>query len=614
MTKRKLAVVLVGCLVLGFVIYRLGRKSIVPAAAPTACTGVTVNPTDNLQNLVNANPAGTTFCLQPGVHHDSVKPKSNDTFTGISGAVENGARLLTNWQRTVIAGTPYWTTAGTPLLYSTQNTGVCQTGYPGCYLSNRLYVNNVSYPSVLSLAALTPGAYYYEANGLNASMSVVNGGSGYVNKDILTVNGGGSHLGGLGSVQVSVDPTTGAVTGILAIWVLGDSYPTTPTIETTTGGKGHGCTFLVTGGSRGVKGNVYVSDAENPNTETTEMAQYGSAFTGQYASGTNPVKNVTIQNLTIEKYGPEMQGGAIWIGWYNTGLGSGVSSGWTVQNNEIRLNHSGVAVQRGGDNARVLSNNIHNDGFMELTVGGATNGLFSGNTFANGNRDHVNCNFGCGFKVTGAQNATLNDVFSHNTVHDNAGPGMWSDIIASGVTYDSNTIYNNDGPGINLEISWHQTVTNNTFWGNGTCAQQTCVLGQGNYQAVLCSHCSDTTISGNNIQFAFTAGGAWGIGINHSAARDKEHPGWTTPANMHVTGNKVIVPTGYPLGRPLVNMNDSEKNFSWQVPGIWSGNCYQVASLPYSATQWSMKATGMTFANWQSGGQDSDGQIATVCP
>src|SRR6516165_9889595 len=111
MTKRKLAVVLVGCLVLGFIIYRLGRKSIVPAAAPTACTGVTVNPTDNLQNLVNANPAGTTFCLQPGVHHDSVKPKSNDIFTGISGAVENGARLLTNWQRTVIAGTPYWTTA-----------------------------------------------------------------------------------------------------------------------------------------------------------------------------------------------------------------------------------------------------------------------------------------------------------------------------------------------------------------------------------------------------------------------------------------------------------------------------------------------------------------------
>ena len=90
------------------------RKRVSPTVGPvsTTCSGVTVNPANNLQNLVNSNPAGTTFCIQPGVHRDMVTPKSGDVFTGLAGAVENGAMPLTNWQRVVVAGTPYWTTPG----------------------------------------------------------------------------------------------------------------------------------------------------------------------------------------------------------------------------------------------------------------------------------------------------------------------------------------------------------------------------------------------------------------------------------------------------------------------------------------------------------------------
>src|SRR5215472_6384160 len=74
---------------------------------------VTVAPGDSLQNLVKANPPGTVFTLQPGVHHDSVTSlKNGDTFNGKPGAIENGAKVLTGWRQVTINSVTYWTAAG----------------------------------------------------------------------------------------------------------------------------------------------------------------------------------------------------------------------------------------------------------------------------------------------------------------------------------------------------------------------------------------------------------------------------------------------------------------------------------------------------------------------
>ena len=620
--KSALAALFMGILI-GVLFCRWGRKTppapvpTGPGPGPTACTGLAVNPSDNLQALVNANPPGTTFCLQPGIHHDQVIPKSGDVFTGLPGAIENGGKLLTNWQRVTIKGIPYWTTPGPALLYTTQNSGICRPGYPGCYLSNRLYVNDVSYPSVLKLSGLTVGKFYFEVNGLNL-ITVAQGGSGYRAGDVLAVNGGGNHQGGRGSVKVTV--SRGVVTGVQSpLWTTGDSYPTTPTIQTTTGGSGTGATFNVTGGGGGILGNVYMVDSDAPNTKTVEMSQFGTAFSSTSARGANPIKGVIVQNLIVEKYGSEAQGGAVWVGWYNNPAGSGYSSGWVVRNNEIRFNHSGLAVQKGADGIQVFNNNIHHNGLNEFTMSAAMNGLFSGNNFAFSNRDHVNCNFGCVFKVTGHGPAgpgdPLNAMFSHNTSHDNPGMGMWSDVVASGITYDSNTIYNNDEAGIQVEVSWKNTVTNNYLYNNGICAQGACVLGQGNYEAIFCSQCSDTTIIHNKIQLPAIAGGGWGIGIVHEIGRNSEHPAWTVPQNMHVENNQIIVPVGFPTGQSIVNMTDLQKNYSWQLPGIFVGNCYQVISLPWGASQWTQKGVSVPFASWRASGQDADnlGRVTTVC-
>src|SRR5215471_5669063 len=172
---------------------------------------VTVAPTDNLQNLVNANPAGTTFTLLPGVHHDSVTSiKNGDTFTGQPGAIENGANVLTGWNHVSINSTMYWTAAVRNPITTTYSNTNCASGFPVCYLPQDLYLDNSTYTSVLNLANVAKGSWYYELNGLT-SASLSSGGSGYVVGDILTVSGGT-----LGKIKVT-SVSSQAVTGVAIV-------------------------------------------------------------------------------------------------------------------------------------------------------------------------------------------------------------------------------------------------------------------------------------------------------------------------------------------------------------------------------------------------------------
>lgn len=61
-------------------------------AAPE-CNGVSVNPSVNLQAMIDANPGGTTFCLRSGLYRleAPITPKTNNSFIGEPGAVLNGA-------------------------------------------------------------------------------------------------------------------------------------------------------------------------------------------------------------------------------------------------------------------------------------------------------------------------------------------------------------------------------------------------------------------------------------------------------------------------------------------------------------------------------------------
>jgi hypothetical protein len=67
-----------------------------PPPQGSACKGVAVAPSDDLGRAVATHPAGTTFCLQAGVHHPAgVVPKDGQRFIGAGrDTVLSGARTL----------------------------------------------------------------------------------------------------------------------------------------------------------------------------------------------------------------------------------------------------------------------------------------------------------------------------------------------------------------------------------------------------------------------------------------------------------------------------------------------------------------------------------------
>jgi parallel beta-helix repeat protein len=71
----------------------LTPEAAAPAPGPPL-SGTAINPGDDIQRIVDASPAGTTFVLRSGVHRrQSIRPKNNMTFAGEPGAVLDGENV-----------------------------------------------------------------------------------------------------------------------------------------------------------------------------------------------------------------------------------------------------------------------------------------------------------------------------------------------------------------------------------------------------------------------------------------------------------------------------------------------------------------------------------------
>ena len=166
-------------------------------------------------------------------------------------------------------------------------------------------------------------------------------------------------------------------------------------------------------------------------------------------------KGVTIENLVIEKYDPPVQHAA--VGWDRS------AEGWTIQNNEIRLNY-GVGAYVGTD-GKIVGNNIHDNGQMGIGANG-DNILVQGNEIGhNGYFSGISPGFeGGGSKFSQTDNLKVVDNYSH----DNNGYGLWTDIDNIHTLYDGNTVVDNSAGGISHEISYDATIRNNVVTGNGS--------------------------------------------------------------------------------------------------------------------------------------------------
>jgi len=92
----------------------------------------------DIQGVVDANPAGTTYRLATGTHRNRrVTPKDGDTFVGVSGTIMNGSTLLTSW---VVDGSR-WRHDGINAPLATFGVS-CKTGFR-CNSREDIYFNDV---------------------------------------------------------------------------------------------------------------------------------------------------------------------------------------------------------------------------------------------------------------------------------------------------------------------------------------------------------------------------------------------------------------------------------------------------------------------------------------
>jgi hypothetical protein len=204
---------------------------------------------------------------------------------------------------------------------------------------------------------------------------------------------------------------------------------------------------------------------------------------------------VTIEYLTIEKFQPAGNGGAV---------NQDSNTGWTIQHNTITLNAPGAGVILGAGNTlkgNCLTLNGQYGFQAENTDPWGADSLTGGpyNLTVKGNEISYNdtCDFEglldnpalgwsrynpvpvrnrshhCGaitpdgdqggFKLWRTNGVTVEG----NYIHNNWGPGGWADTGNANTTFTGNTITNNDAEAIIEETSYNFSITNNYLAGNG---------------------------------------------------------------------------------------------------------------------------------------------------
>jgi Right handed beta helix region len=178
----------------------------------------------------------------------------------------------------------------------------------------------------------------------------------------------------------------------------------------------------------------------------------GKNTTARAIDGGN-IANVTIQNLVIKNYTAGIQDSPL----------RATGSGWKVLNNEI-ANNAGVGMHIATEGL-VQYNNIHHNGEMGIGNGGGDNIKILDNEIAfNNYQDKYDCNFECGgLKLWATTDANV----SYNWAHDNHGPALWADYNNYKTVYSWNKIENNNMMGIHHEISYDASIHDNVITNNG---------------------------------------------------------------------------------------------------------------------------------------------------
>ncbi|HEX6536610.1 MAG TPA: lectin [Gemmatimonadaceae bacterium] len=334
-----------------------------------------------------------------------------------------------------------------------------------------------------------------------------------------------------------------------------------------------------------LEAGTYARQSITPKSGDKFIGASGATLDGQHATTyafQGSADNVTIQGLIIQNYNPPAQMGAVKAGGNSASDGT---SGWVVEDNEIRYN--ATAGIRLGTQMKVLRNKVHHNG-QEGIVGIGDNVLVEGNEIAFNNYQDA---YNPGWEAGGTKFVHTNNlVVRNNYVHDNHGPGLWTDIDNYNTLYEGNRVENNTQMGIFHEISWKATIRNNTVSGNGF-KMNSWLWGAG----ILVAASKDVEIYGNTVKN--NANGITAVQQNRGSGTYGTH----LVQNLNVHDNSVTVSSG---GRSGIaqDIGNNAVFTSWN--NHFHHNTYYIGgnSHPF---EWMNQQIGKS--QWQGYGQDTDG-------
>jgi parallel beta-helix repeat protein len=206
-----------------------------------------------------------------------------------------------------------------------------------------------------------------------------------------------------------------------------------------------------------------------------------------------------------------------------------LGSGWLIEDTQVRLNH-GAGI-RMGHNTTIRGVSIHHNGQLGISGSGGSGGIVEDTEIAFNNI----AGFDWGWEAGGAKfTETTGLVVRNCTVHNNDGPGLWTDIANYNTLYEGNVVTDNYAPGIFHEISYDAVIRNNTVTGNGF-GSDAWLWGSG----ILIAASSDVEVYGNTV-----TGNADGIGgIQQDREEGPEGPHLLS--NLHVHDNTISVEKGH---------------------------------------------------------------------
>jgi hypothetical protein len=136
-----------------------GEASGGPSAGSCPSLAIEIAPGQPIQDAVDRAAEGAVFCLKAGVHRlQEVRPKSRQSFHGERGAVLNGARAITSFER----DGPYWVATGQNQRYPRH--GECLTQFPACNMPEALFIDDRPLQRVLRKSRVAEGRFYLDGD------------------------------------------------------------------------------------------------------------------------------------------------------------------------------------------------------------------------------------------------------------------------------------------------------------------------------------------------------------------------------------------------------------------------------------------------------------------